>query len=203
MLWAITACKGRLGHLRQTFRLPTVVVDWGCPDGSGDWAESAGAVVVRADAQRWEAGRARAAGAAEAIRRGATRLLFLDADARLAGDLPERHGRAAVVFGGALDTLGALAVDVEDYVAVGGHTPHFDGCAGGEDIDLRVRLHLAGVRFEPLEGLEVMPHSDELRAVHLGHSFLRARRRGFARWRARWHGLTRTPELVRLGAFHA
>ena len=43
----ITTCKGRLKHIQQT--LPTMVaenpyeiilVDYGCPQGTGDWAES-------------------------------------------------------------------------------------------------------------------------------------------------------------------
>ena len=54
----VITCKGRLHHLKQTLPLivamgtsEVIVVDYGCPDGTGDWVEAnfPGVTVVRVD----------------------------------------------------------------------------------------------------------------------------------------------------------
>ena len=86
----ISTCMGRLEHLRRA--LPTwlaqpdsevVVVDWSCPDGSGDWvkAHHAQAGVVRVPGRaHFNLAAARNAGAARASGRW---LCFVDADVLL------------------------------------------------------------------------------------------------------------------------
>jgi hypothetical protein len=47
----ITRCMGRLEHLKQSLpkfaaQFPTVMVDWSCPEKSGDWAKTVDNVSV-------------------------------------------------------------------------------------------------------------------------------------------------------------
>ena len=87
----ITTCKGRLHHLRETLPLMAsqgadeiVVVDYGCPDGAGDWVEREfpGVRVVRVDDDPgFCLPRARNAGARASSARW---LAFVDADVKLA-----------------------------------------------------------------------------------------------------------------------
>ena len=94
LLTAITTCKGRLSHLKETLpdlaRAPdieVVVVDYDCPDGAADWVRSSGPdvrIVAVEDRPLFSASTARNLGAAAAT---ADWLAFVDADVRSARDL--------------------------------------------------------------------------------------------------------------------
>src|SRR5574343_1128333 len=86
----VTTCKGRLHHLQQTLPLivaeapdEIVVVDYGCPQGSGDWVEAnyPQVKVVRVtDDDGFRLARARNLGAAAC---SAPWICFIDADIRV------------------------------------------------------------------------------------------------------------------------
>lgn len=178
---AIVTCKGRLAHLKRTLprlaRSPAariVIVDAGCPDGTGQWVERSfpdlladGRLVVeRLDdelTQPFNKARAANRGADRAAQMGAQRLWFVDADTFLcpeSGALGERwerleDGLAAVSSRrfAVVDPLGpgGRRSGLTGIVAVSaldfGSVGGFDEgfeCWGCEDIDLRLRLALVG-----------------------------------------------------------
>jgi len=177
---AVTTCKGRLEHLKQTLprlmALPfdeVVVVDYDCPQGSGDWAEAncPGVRVVRVtEAPSFHCARARNLGAA------ATRapwLLFIDADVLVEPDVlsvvrpllrPGKFSRAAPL---AKECWGTIFVSRADFDAVGGYDEVFRNW-GGEDDDLVWSLKRIGRREVGFPGalVEPIPHSDALRTQH-------------------------------------
>src|SRR3954465_14003560 len=84
MITAVTTCMGRLEHLEITLPMmlaefdEVIVVDWSCPDWSGDWAAKEGAKVVYKKGQEFfNASRARNLGARAATGRS---VCFIDAD---------------------------------------------------------------------------------------------------------------------------
>ena len=191
-MWAVTTCKGRLDHLRQT--APRFaeqferwcLVDYDCPDASGDWVEQhafLGSVVERLGkpAKRFHKTRALNLGAARAAREGARVLVFVDADmliepgfARgIAERMRERHFLIAGLNGqhDRPGLTGLLACNVEDFRRVGGFNEHFRDW-GLEDIEMRLRLNLrGGCTFGrvPVELMATIPHSDARRTEHYPH----------------------------------
>lgn len=173
----ITTCKGRLEHLRQS--LPrmaaqagteTIVVDYDCPDGTGDWvAQHFPQVrVVRVKGvEGFNASHARNIGA-----RAATTpwLGFFDADilladgfsARVVPALRDRHYyRASPVT---LQTWGSIICHRDDFFRVSGYDEAYTGW-GGEDDDLLAMLALQGIMgfgFSA-ELLSEVSHGDEQR----------------------------------------
>lgn len=188
----IVTCKGRLPHLRVTLPLMVAeapellcLVDAGCPQGAGEWAEhwfqrqrpSAELLVVRCGAttEPFHKAAANNAGARAAAARGAQRFLFLDADTVVRGALGAALALVRpVVFcivgrgarGQSLRSLtGVLGVTAQDFFGVGGYDEEFR-CWGGEDVDLRLRLHLlGGSRYEELDSgaFGALPHGNALR----------------------------------------
>jgi hypothetical protein len=174
---AITTCKGRLEHIRQT--LPAlcaqadcevVVVDYDCPDGVGAWVRSAqpDAWVVRAsDRPLFNISEARNLGAAAA---SGEWLIFLDADVLVSPTLTEQI--APLLSPGVFllpdprtdELWGALVVSRADFEAVGGYDEAFEGW-GSEDLDMTTRLWLAGrsVAAFPGELLTSLPHGEDER----------------------------------------
>lgn len=188
-VWVIVTCMGRLSFLKRT--LPSVLaavdatyclVDYSCPERSGDW-------VRREYAEECRTGRielvkseghatfhkaaALNVGAARAIRRGAEYLCFLDADTLVFPTLgafihanlePRRflvalHGRSL---------FGFLVVPAREFEAQGGFDESIVGY-GGEDIEMRLRLHLvAGLSYvdAPLHSLHGIHHRPALRTAH-------------------------------------
>ncbi len=176
----VTTCMGRREHLETTLPLMleefehVIVVDWSCPQGSGDWAEKQGAEVVRRkDEKYWNAGKARNLGARKAQSRS---LCFLDADTLVMSGLKaeiesllnlstlvisSRNSQGLDVH----DLGGFLAVDVGHFWGVKGYPETLEGYAL-EDSYLRAKLclerGLSARRVSP-GIIAAMRHSHELR----------------------------------------
>lgn len=179
----ITTSKGRLHHIRETLPLmaaqgadEVIVVDYGCPDGTGTWvaANFPAVSVVRLPSETARCpARARNAGAARARSEW---LAFIDADIMLAPDwlgwlrahLENGHFYWAATAGDGSrspDLFGTLVCRRADFEAIGGYDEVFSGWAG-EDTDLVERLLMHDVREAhfPAEMVREIPHSDGLRA---------------------------------------
>jgi len=177
VLSLITTCKGRLDHLKQS--LPrmaaqpgteTVVVDYDCPDGTGDWVAQDFPQVrlVRVKGvEGFNASHARNIGARAAT---APWLGFFDADILLAerfstSVLPAlRDGsyyRASPVT---LQTWGSIICHRDDFFRINGYDEVYSGW-GGEDDDLLAMLALhriTGYGY-PAALLDEVDHGDERR----------------------------------------
>ena len=178
----LTTSRGRLHHLQRTLPLmlsqgaaEVVVVDYGCPDGTGDWVERhhpAARVARVTDATEFCLSRARNI-AAEHSR--AEWLVFVDADILIApgwvdwmrGHLAPGHFyRAAPVDGRRVpDTSGTVICARAAFEALDGYDEMFRGW-GGEDSDLYQRLAQQGVAqgVYPSEFVSAIPHDDGERA---------------------------------------
>ncbi|GAA4408660.1 glycosyltransferase [Quisquiliibacterium transsilvanicum] len=177
----ITTCKGRLHHLRETLPLmaaqgadEVVVVDYGCPDGAGDWVEHEfpGVRVVRlTDDPGFCLPRARNAGARAS---SSEWLAFVDADVKLLpgwigwlrGHLEDgRFYRASAVAGVRdLETFGSVVCPRRAFETIGGYDDAMRGW-GGEDVDLYTRLSQIGLADTdyPASLVDVIRHGDDQR----------------------------------------
>jgi hypothetical protein len=186
-------CKGRLAFLKQTApaligrpRVRYCLVDYDCPERCGDWAEqtfpaevaAARLVIERVgDRPHFNKGAAHNLGAQRLISEGVQHLCFLDADTvcdpaftswlrpRVAA--PDRFWIAGRKPNGWEDPgfVGFLALPAALFVASGGFDQWFEEW-GGEDLELRVRLHLEhGAAFGevPLSFFTELRHGDALR----------------------------------------
>ncbi len=181
----VTTCKGRLHHLQQTLPLivaeapdEIVVVDYNCPQGSGDWVEAnyPQVKVVRVtDDTGFRLARARNLGAAAT---SVPWICFIDADIRVAAGFVawmraharERHYyRQAPVNGNRdLETYGTVLCPRRAFQAIGGYDELFTGW-GGEDDDLYDRLLIAGLNagHYPATMAQAISHDDgERMAFH-------------------------------------
>lgn len=173
----ITTCKGRLPHLMQS--LPamaaqpgteTIVVDYDCPDGSGNWvaANFPAVRVVRAAGQPvFNVARARNLGAAAA---SAPWLCFVDADTLLHPGFAAAV-RAAADPGvycqcvhGRRELAGSVVLPRAAFAQLEGYDEVIEGW-GGEDRDLYHRLERLGLRRLDLPAhlLDTIRHGVELR----------------------------------------
>jgi hypothetical protein len=193
-LATIVTCKGRLAHLAQTaptilraslpFDCGYVLVDWGCPDGSGAWLTqtfpSKLVQAVQVPAQGFHKTRAQNLGAQRAIKMGASYLLFADADTILQPPFFEwlipNLSSDTFIFAahkrGRTDTTGIIAVHTSAFVRAGGFDEGFDRY-GNEDVDLRLRLWTTGTRFLTFPDwmfnqgiIRAIPHDDVLRTQY-------------------------------------
>jgi len=179
----VTTCKGRLHHLRQT--LPrmlasgadeVVVVDYGCPDGTGDWVERhcPGARVLRVDDDPgFCLARARNLGARAAH---GDWFAFVDGDVMIAPgwvDWMRQHlGAGHFYRAGPIDgtrhpeTWGTAICARRDFESVGGYDEAFRSW-GGEDSDLYLRLEQRGVVESdyPPHFVEAITHGDDERTT--------------------------------------
>lgn len=173
----IITCKGRLDHLKQT--LPTVVaipqsvcvvVDYSCPQNTGDWVEQhyPSVRVVRVSGQKYYMPcHARNQGAAIVTEPW---LCFLDADVKLKPEFagifsllrPGRFFRATPPA--AKELSGTVICLWKDYRRVGGYDDVLEGW-GANDLEFFSRLRELDLKEEqfPTEWVEPIPHSDELR----------------------------------------
>ena len=178
----VTTSRGRLHHIKQTLPLmmalgadEVIVVDYGCPDGTGDWVRDNcpdAKVVHVSDDLDFCPARARNFGARQA---GSDWLLFIDADIEaeprwmrwLQQHLePGGFYRAAPVGRRRdIETYGTFICMRSDFEAVGGYDEVFRGW-GGEDGDLYHRLQARGLvnRNYPNSFVSAIAHGDEERA---------------------------------------
>jgi hypothetical protein len=177
----ITPCMGRLKHLQQSLAASalqpgctTVVVDYSCPEHSGDWVEQnvPQAQVVRVPGAQWfSISRSRNAGVRGAPASGW--LCFVDADVVLAADFAAKlrpllqPGSFGVVQPWVRELTGFLACARGDFERIGGYDEIIQGW-GYEDVDLISRLRWAGLtmRGVPADWLTSIPHEDALRTCH-------------------------------------
>ena len=177
LLSYITTCKGRLSHLQQTLprvaaqpNVECIVVDYGCPEKSGDWvaANFPDVKVVRVGpTDTFNASRARNAGATVAT---SNWLGFFDADILpdpnfAAKVLPElKSGNFYRANPLTYQTWGSIICHRDDFFRVGRYDESYTGW-GGEDDDFVTFLSLHGLRMIgfPASLLSEIEHSDELR----------------------------------------
>ena len=180
----VTTCKNRLHHLQRTLPLwvaeapdEIVVVDYGCPQGTGDWVEANWPqvrVLRVTDDPGFCVSRARNLGAAAA---DAEWVCFIDADILVrAGWVAwmRAHLRPGGFYrAGPIgkrrhpETWGTAVIERAAWRAVGEYDELFTGW-GGEDPDLYDRLQLAGVedRDYPNEFVEAITHDDAARFAY-------------------------------------
>jgi len=191
---AIVSCKGRLEFLRRTAprvlgvaELSYCLVDYACPEGSGDWlarafpqALSGGRLMIEHvhAGPHFNKSAALNAGARRALRAQPEYLCFLDADTLIAeGFYPflEGHARSTRFLIAGLrpdgtdppSLTGVLVVPATAFAASSGFDENFSGW-GGEDIEFRLRLHvLHGLSYAriPLQLLAPIEHDDALRVA--------------------------------------
>jgi len=179
----ITTCKGRLDHLKVT--LPAflafedaevIVVDYGCPQGTGDFVRQnypSAKVVSVNDDSRFNISRARNIGARSAT---GDYLFFIDADVVIRDsrlkELLRTHERpnCFINFSNsikAIDLLGTCLVPKQAFEKIGGYDEVIT-VYGGEERDLYARLRLNGIRpflLDVGECLETIKHSHEERLI--------------------------------------
>lgn len=177
----ITTCKGRLHHLQQTLPLMVsqadsecIVVDYNCPQKTGDWVEKnyPQVKVVRETNDAWNISRARNLGAQAA---NTEWLVFIDADIRLTGDLfawldprlaPGNFFRAGLTRE-KMDNFGTFTCHRNDFAKTGGYDELLRGW-GKEDNDMYYRLRKSGCaqHFFPAHILDPIPHDDTQRTQY-------------------------------------
>lgn len=185
MITAIITCMGRRSHLELTLSYAmrefdhVIVVDWSCPEKSGEFAESEGARVVRKTGERYFSGsKAKNFGASFATTEF---LAFIDADTLCMPGLgseikslmaPNRMVLSSRNFDGSdvNDTVGFLVVSREAFWSVGGFDESWGNRWGHEDTHLRGKLYLDAklevVRLERSMRLGALAHSNALRETH-------------------------------------
>jgi len=151
-----------------------VMVDWSCPQNSGDWAEKEGALVVRKyDEKYWNASKARNLGACSVKTRN---ICFIDADVMVSRGikaeiiklldlshmvLAPRNANNQDVH----NLNGFIALDIGQFWGVKGYNETLEGY-GLEDGYLRAQLTLErdmkARRLSP-GSLGALRHSHELR----------------------------------------
>lgn len=178
----ITTCKGRLHHLRQTLPLmlaqgadQVIVVDYDCPDDTGDWvaAHHPAVDVARVyDRAEFNLAEARNVGARLAQ---TDWLVFVDADIETVPgwvDWMRREVRPGNYYkvakvDGVIDgqTSGTAICARSDFVALDGYDEVIAGW-GGEDFDLYERLGRRGVALAryPSEFVSAIHHGNDERA---------------------------------------
>lgn len=175
----IVTCKGRLMHLKETLPLfcalpdtEVMLVDYGCPDKSGDWAEAnfPAVKVVRVDDDPgFNPSRARNIAARQSA---ADYLFFVDADVKVqpvaldeinAVITPNTYATVDATDLGD-DARGTCVVPRGKFEAVGGYDELLKNY-GMEDTELYVRLTDFGLAdaFISPAGFAAIAHSDEMR----------------------------------------
>lgn len=179
----VTTCKGRLHHLKQTLPLlvlgepdEVIVVDYGCPDGSGAWVEEhfpGVKVVPVTDDPYFCLSRARNQGAAIAKSEW---ICFIDADILIDPEwvrwmresLEDACFYRAELVAGERDrnAWGTCICPRSAFKAVAGYDEVIRGW-GGEDDDFYLRLQSLGLRQHefPAKFATGIPHGDEERTA--------------------------------------
>lgn len=193
--WIVITCMGRLRHLQQTLsaalrntNFGVCLVDYSCPEQSGDWAEqtfSAEVASQRLLVERvpgeteFHKTRALNIGARRAIAAAATHLCFVDADTYVLPGfsewlLAELDGQSMFIAGlspegrEVAELYGLLALPADLFERSGGYDEGFQGW-GCEDLEMRLRLLLrfeAKLREVPPQHLAFLQHPFALRSRH-------------------------------------
>ena len=158
MITAITTCKGRLSHLKRT--LPAfaaefeqvIVVDWDCPDNTAEYCYRLGisniAPLYIPNGDVFHKTAAMNAGARFAIKGGADRLCFIDADtmiireglrAELETLTPDKISITGPKHFAHSQLVGFLCVQKNRFEEINGFNEDYIGW-GYEDLDMRMRL---------------------------------------------------------------
>jgi glycosyltransferase involved in cell wall biosynthesis len=193
-LTLVAGCKGRLASLRVS--LPTwlgvlerlgggkvVVVDYDCPDRSGEYAESLGdprlSVVRVTDRPSYNPAAARNAGARFALKEEAEPgwIMFIDADVSLSGEFAsvvrglspgafyhadqKSTGTVGTFLLHSADARAAWTDAAGEFSPAGGFDETFEGW-GWEDVDFYETLRLLGLREAtfPHQLLSHLDHPD-------------------------------------------
>ncbi len=196
----ITVCKGRLDHLRQTLPLlaaqadaETVVVDYGCPQGTRHWIKENFPTVKTVavdDDPGFCLSRGRNIGASAAA---ASRFCFIDADIKIQSGFvqwllqnwqPRNYFRATHQR---RDILGTVACPAEDFFRIGGYDEAIRNW-GGDDVDFYMRLeeigcHLSAfpasliepIRHDDAERMQVYEMKDLLTSLRLSRVYIAAK----------------------------
>jgi glycosyltransferase involved in cell wall biosynthesis len=192
----IVTCKGRLAHLKHTLprfmRQPNtqvIVVDYSCPQNTGDFVEThfPRAQVLRVENRElFNVSLARNAGAAVAR---TPYLIFVDADTIISANfttlLPQHlTGSNFLRFylPNANSLGGTCVVMARDFQKIEGYDEVFSGY-GGEDLDFYWRLRRMGVTLQvlqPANAVRWIQHDHALRTAYyetkdVKQSFLQAR----------------------------
>jgi glycosyltransferase involved in cell wall biosynthesis len=192
----VTTCMGRLAALQQSLRpmlvqgVTCVVVDYSCPEGSGDWVEAAhpSAQVVRVLGQaRFNASAARNIGAHQVA---AQWICFVDSDVVLDPCFAESvfpmlaPGGYYRAFSTDRGLGGTFICSRADFERLGGYDEMYR-CWGEEDNDLYDALQFVGLesRELPERLLTHLAHDDDARTRYypvtdrvLGHAVNRVYR---------------------------
>lgn len=193
-LTAVTTCMGRLEHLQITLPLmlaefdEVIVVDWSCPQNSGEWAAKEGATVVsKPGKQHFNVSKARNIGARQVKSRG---VCFIDADTvvmpGLRAEIEDNLFLTTMVVASRLadgydcqSLNGFVAVDIGHFWGVGGYDESLEGYAL-EDAHLRARLRLEREldvrRTSKLGGIR---HGNDLRGKHFKEPIHISSKRGY------------------------
>lgn len=177
----VTTCKGRLHHIKRTLPMlvaqspaEIVVVDYGCPDGVGDWVDMnyPEVTVVRAeDDAGFCVARARNLGARKTT---SPWICFIDADVQVMtgwGDWMKKNLDPRFFYRAAKDrglreneTWGTFLCSRKAFELSDGYDEVFRGW-GGEDDDLYRRLNFIGIAESsyPAKFVEPLRHGDEER----------------------------------------
>ena len=191
----ITTCKGRLEHLKKS--LPTmvaqscdevIVVDYSCPEGTGDFVTKnfpSVRLVSVPGQDHFSNWKARNAGAAVAT---SNVLIFVDADTLLAdgaiewiaAHLPPRtfgffDSKTSRAFNrdgprvAANQLKGFQIIPAAAFQRAEGYDEVLEGYAAGADTDLEIRLSMIGLRRRPLDSSiveSVIQHDASSRTAH-------------------------------------
>ncbi len=188
----ISTCKGRLSHIQQTSKafleatpsdVKYLIVDYSCPDNSGNWVKQTfghtgrvDSLMVRARPNIFHKTVALNAGSKHAINvMGAEYLLYFDADTII---LPGFINQIIPLLcedkfiiaepTGEEDLTGLLIIHKSMFTVSGGFEESFRGW-GSEDLEFRLRLftkHKYGFNVISCENLRPIPHDNDLRVKY-------------------------------------
>jgi glycosyltransferase involved in cell wall biosynthesis len=174
----VTTCKSRLTHLQETLPLLSeqakqdiVVVDYSCPQKSGEWVEKyyPQAHVVRVNNDGFNVSDARNQGARDL---NCDFICFIDADVKVSPgflDWLNEHLNPYCFYtiaktNGPNELWGTTIVPTNAYKIIRGYDELFSGW-GGEDDDFYYRLKIAGFSQQemPAHFFESIKHDDAQR----------------------------------------
>lgn len=213
----ITTCKGRLEHIKQSSKaflestprdVRYLIVDYSCPDNSGDWVIQnfghtgrVGVLKMRAKPDSFHKTIALNAGSKYAIHTmGAEWLIYFDADTIimpgfLSQVLPLLNKDRFIIAEptGEEDLTGLLIMHKDMFTASGGFEPSFKSW-GAEDLEFRLRLFAKhGFQFDIVgcDNLVPIHHGDDLRVkFYYDKDIDFSNKRNFYRLREMYHMYT-------------